>query len=278
MSVDKKHAIVFVFVGLLGFFLWLTWDLSLVVSQTRQPAKTYYDVPSILNVNVHVFVGASIRCWWNILMFLCCLGMCLNLKSHAFSCFDRVEIWCSTVPRQRLWGSARTTFNRAILRSIFLLSTSKLQRFCNLRLRCPPRTPEIAAISETRESNAALRSKGALKVASDVRFQAVKTSSFCGVSLDLAPSMRKALAIAIMRFWCAVFLCWDEGIFRNTVASTPAVCLKGFRLTEHGCGRQLPPSVWPGQALSDLMLQRARLAYDQTEGLIESWYKPRCRW
>ena len=35
------------------------------------------------------------------------------------------------------------------------LSTPKLQRF--LRLRCPSRTPEIAAISETRESNAALR-------------------------------------------------------------------------------------------------------------------------
>ena len=35
--------------------------------------------------------------------------------------------------------------------------------FCDLRLRCPSRTPEIAAISETRESNAVLRFKGAME-------------------------------------------------------------------------------------------------------------------
>ena len=35
--------------------------------------------------------------------------------------------------------------------------------FCDLRLRCPSRTPEIAAISETRESNAALRFRGAME-------------------------------------------------------------------------------------------------------------------
>ena len=35
--------------------------------------------------------------------------------------------------------------------------------FCDLRLRCPSRTPEIAPISETRESNAALRFKGAME-------------------------------------------------------------------------------------------------------------------
>ena len=32
--------------------------------------------------------------------------------------------------------------------------------FCDLRLRCPSQTPEIATISETRESNVALQSKG----------------------------------------------------------------------------------------------------------------------
>ena len=45
------------------------------------------------------------------------------------------------------------------------------------------------------------------KVASDLRFRAAisepKTSSFCGTSGDLAPSTRKSLAIAIVRFWCA---------------------------------------------------------------------------
>ena len=42
------------------------------------------------------------------------------------------------------------------------------------------------------------------KVASDLRFRAAisepQTPSFCGISGDLAPSTRKSLAIAIMRF------------------------------------------------------------------------------
>ena len=37
------------------------------------------------------------------------------------------------------------------------------QCFCDLRLRCPSQTPEIAEISKTRESNAALRFKGAME-------------------------------------------------------------------------------------------------------------------
>ena len=45
------------------------------------------------------------------------------------------------------------------------------------------------------------------KVARDLRFRAAisepKTPSFCGISGDLAPSTRKSLAIAIVRFWCA---------------------------------------------------------------------------
>ena len=45
------------------------------------------------------------------------------------------------------------------------------------------------------------------KVASDLRFRAAisepKTPSFCGISGDLAPSTRKSLAIAIVRFWRA---------------------------------------------------------------------------
>ena len=45
------------------------------------------------------------------------------------------------------------------------------------------------------------------KVASDLRFWAAssepKTPCFCGISGDLTPSMRKSLAIAIVRFWCA---------------------------------------------------------------------------
>ena len=45
------------------------------------------------------------------------------------------------------------------------------------------------------------------KVASDLRFRAAisetKTPSFCGISGDLAPSTRKSLAIANVRFWYA---------------------------------------------------------------------------
>ena len=48
-----------------------------------------------------------------------------------------------------------------------------------------------------------------LKVASDLRFRAAisepKIPSFCGSSGDLAPSTRKSLAIAIVRFWRAKF-------------------------------------------------------------------------
>ena len=45
------------------------------------------------------------------------------------------------------------------------------------------------------------------KVARDLRFRAAisepKTPSCCGISGDLAPSTRKSIAIAIVRFWCA---------------------------------------------------------------------------
>ena len=54
------------------------------------------------------------------------------------------------------------------------------------------------------------------KVASDLRFQAAisepGTPSFCGISGDLAPSTRKSLAIAIVRFWCAKCSGFDKGL------------------------------------------------------------------
>ena len=81
--------------------------------------------------------------------------------------------------------------------------------FCDLRLRCPSRTPEIARFP--RQEKATLHNDCELrvrwKVAIDLRFRAAisepKTSSFCGISGDLASSTRKSLAIAIVRFWCA---------------------------------------------------------------------------
>ena len=79
--------------------------------------------------------------------------------------------------------------------------------FCDLRLRCPTRTPEIARFprQETAMMHCDLRVRW--KVASDLRFRAAisepKTPSCCGISGDLAPSTQKSLAIAIVRFWCA---------------------------------------------------------------------------
>ena len=79
--------------------------------------------------------------------------------------------------------------------------------FCDLRLRGPSRTPEIARFprQETAMMHYDLRVRW--KVASDLRFRAAisepKTPSFCGISGDLAPLTRKSLAIAIVRFWCA---------------------------------------------------------------------------
>ena len=70
------------------------------------------------------------------------------------------------------------------------------------------------------------------KVASDLRFRAAtsepETLSFCGISGDLAPSTRKSLAIAIVRFWCAKRI--KEG--RGMVSQ--AVCAGRSRLPPDG--------------------------------------------
>ena len=82
--------------------------------------------------------------------------------------------------------------------------------FCDLRLRCPSRTPEIARFLRQEKTMLHCDLRVRWKVASDLRFWAAipepKTPSFCGISGDLAPSTRKSLAIAIVRFWCAKFL------------------------------------------------------------------------
>ena len=85
--------------------------------------------------------------------------------------------------------------------------------FCDLRLRCPSRTPKIARFpkQETAMPHCDLRVRW--KVASDLRFRAAisepKTPSVCGISGDLAQSTRKSLAIAIVRFWCAKSMHFD---------------------------------------------------------------------
>ena len=88
------------------------------------------------------------------------------------------------------------------------LSHRNRSDFCDLRLRCPSRTPEIAAITETRESHAALRFKGAIGKSLAIcdfglRFLSPKPLLSEGFLAIWAPSTRKSLAIAIVRFWCA---------------------------------------------------------------------------
>ena len=72
------------------------------------------------------------------------------------------------------------------------------------------------------------------KVASDLRFRAAisepKTPSFCGISGDLAPSTRKLLAIAIVRFWCGKELMQHAvpktiGTKRRLVAGTSGIMI-----------------------------------------------------
>ena len=85
------------------------------------------------------------------------------------------------------------------------LSAPKSQRFLRFAIAMPIADHRNRAISETRESNAALRLKKSLAIC-DFGLAAIsepKAPSFCGISGDLAPSTRKSLAIAIVRFWCA---------------------------------------------------------------------------
>ena len=90
---------------------------------------------------------------------------------------------------------------------VYNLAHRNRSDFCDLRLRCPSRTPEIARFPRQDKAMLHCDLKVRWKVASDLRFRAAisepKTPSFCGISGDLAQSTRKSLAIAIVRFWCA---------------------------------------------------------------------------
>ena len=53
----------------------------------------------------------------------------------------------------------------------------------------------------------------------ELRFLRAEAPSFWRISGDLAPSMRKSLAMAIVRFWCAKQLNDTEGRFDVVLAS-----------------------------------------------------------
>ena len=66
------------------------------------------------------------------------------------------------------------------------------------------------------------------KVASDLRFRAAisesKRPSVCGISGDLAPSTRKSLAIAMVRFWCAKLKTLAVSGLRVGPSEVDAIC------------------------------------------------------
>ena len=114
---------------------------------------------------------------------------------------------------------------------LLILAHRNRSDFCDLRLRCPSRTPEIARFprEETAMMHCDLRVPW--KVASDLRFRAAisepKTPSFCGIAGDLAPSTRRSLAIAIVRFWCAKLLI-NTLTFQKKVHLSHVVSLKSL--------------------------------------------------
>ena len=107
-------------------------------------------------------------------------------------------------PRGTLHG---TPLFPGMLSGTLSLAHRNRSDFCDLRLRCPSRAPEIARFPRQEKAMLHCDLRVRWKVASDLRFRAAipesKTPSFCGISGDLAPSTRKSLAIAIVRFWCA---------------------------------------------------------------------------
>ena len=90
-------------------------------------------------------------------------------------------------------------------RKITVFENSRFLRFAIAMLIADPRHRARFPRQEKVMLHCDLRVRW--KVASDWRFRAAisepKTPSFCGISGDLAPSTRKSLAIAIVRFCCA---------------------------------------------------------------------------
>ena len=70
------------------------------------------------------------------------------------------------------------------------------------------------AISETPHCDLRVQWKAASNLRFRVAMSEPETPSFCGISGDLAPSMRKSLAIAIVRFWCAKLICNGHALDR----------------------------------------------------------------
>ena len=169
--------------------------------------------PVLREMKTEVVVAALLRLPHSCIMALQPSDSAAAWRPKFCDCGLRVPIWGhllqGRVGLQPLQGHCLPL--RALL---FRLSHDRLglahrnrSDFCDLQSRCPSRSPEIARFpkQETAMMHCDLRVRW--KVASDLRFRAAisepKTPSCCGMSGDLAPSTRKSLAIAIVRFWCA---------------------------------------------------------------------------
>ena len=180
------------------------------------------------------------------------------------------EYYDPPLPRQRFGGEGGVVvFLRSWAGGVVVLAHRNRSDFCDLRLRCPSRTPEIARFprQETAMMHCDLRARW--KVASDLRFRAAisepRTPSFCGISGDLAPSTRKSLAIAIVRFWCAkvvVFPCRGGGLWYSRAAG-------GRGALPVGIPRPLPP--WFSRPPSSLLnVSQGKTKGQQLKGKIVS--------
>ena len=100
--------------------------------------------------------------------------------------------------KQKVTGTRATpTAWRTEIAAIFAI--------CDCDAHCRPQKSQRFRKQEKAMLHCDLRARW--KIASDLRFRAAisepKTHSFCRISGDLAPSTRKSLAIAMVRFWCA---------------------------------------------------------------------------
>ena len=103
---------------------------------------------------------------------------------------------CFINKRAQNWQKIRTTD----------LSAPKSQWFLPFAIAMPIAQPRNHSDFRDKRERAMLHCdlRVQWKVASDLQSRAEpETPSFCGISGDLAPSTRKALAIAVVRFWCA---------------------------------------------------------------------------
>ena len=203
---------------------------------------------------------SSRKCWhgsWPDHMACWCLGSRSTDKKHPGIslglCKKHRTIAAKIITKNSLQRGHPLQFehNRLQLCTFVALAHRNHSDFCNLRLRCPSQSPEIARFPRQEKAMLHCDLRVRWKVASDLRFRAAisepKTPSFCGISGDLSPSTRKSLAIAIVRCWCAqgaMVVSGDGGLCPSPSTWGPpetakCPCLMLFCFSATACARSL---------------------------------------